>query len=179
MSMWKKAMDYLGLGPDDAYDDYDVAPEPERPVACRASAARRAAASARVATHTSTSPRAPVRTRAQHGPASRSATSTVRSAGRCRPTDDSNVQPRPINPRPAPAARAAAVGAGAEPHTVRPRRFDSAQEVADKFKEGQPVIMNLEAADREVVAAPHRLRQRPLLRPQRHAWRRSPPACTC
>ena len=23
MSMWKKAMDYLGLGPDDAYDDYD------------------------------------------------------------------------------------------------------------------------------------------------------------
>ena len=32
MSMWKKAMDYLGLGPDDAYDDYDIAPEPERPV---------------------------------------------------------------------------------------------------------------------------------------------------
>ena len=32
MSMWKKAMDYLGLGPDDAYDDYDVAPEAERPV---------------------------------------------------------------------------------------------------------------------------------------------------
>ena len=32
MPMWKKAMDYLGLGPDDAYDDeYDVAPEPERP----------------------------------------------------------------------------------------------------------------------------------------------------
>ena len=30
MSMWKKAMDYLGLGPDDAYDDYEVAPEPER-----------------------------------------------------------------------------------------------------------------------------------------------------
>ena len=23
MPMWKKAMDYLGLGPDDAYDDYD------------------------------------------------------------------------------------------------------------------------------------------------------------
>ena len=38
----------------------------------------------------------------------------------------------------------------ADPHTVRPRRFDSAQEIADKFKEGQPVIMNLEATDREV-----------------------------
>ena len=31
MAMWKKAMDYLGLGPDDSYDEYDVAPEPERP----------------------------------------------------------------------------------------------------------------------------------------------------
>ena len=33
---------------------------------------------------------------------------------------------------------------------VRPRRFDSAQEIADKFKEGQPVIMNLEATERDV-----------------------------
>ena len=30
MSAWKRAMDYLGLGPDDAYDDYDMPPiEPE------------------------------------------------------------------------------------------------------------------------------------------------------
>jgi cell division inhibitor SepF len=33
---------------------------------------------------------------------------------------------------------------------VKPRRFDQAQELADKFKEGQPVIMNLEGTDREV-----------------------------
>jgi cell division inhibitor SepF len=33
---------------------------------------------------------------------------------------------------------------------VRPRRFDSAQEIADKFKDGQPVIMNLENAERDV-----------------------------
>lgn len=38
-----------------------------------------------------------------------------------------------------------------EPHTVRPRRFDQAQEVADKFKDGQPVIMNLEGTDRGVA----------------------------
>ena len=38
-----------------------------------------------------------------------------------------------------------------EPSTVRPRRFDQAQEVADKFKEGQPVIMNLEGTEREVA----------------------------
>jgi cell division inhibitor SepF len=60
------------------------------------------------------------------------------------------VQPRPINPRPVPAQRSAPAAGTADPHTVRPRRFESAQEVADKFKDGQPVIMNLEAADREV-----------------------------
>ena len=32
-----------------------------------------------------------------------------------------------------------------------PRRFDQAQEVADRFKEGQPVIMNIEGAEREVA----------------------------
>jgi cell division inhibitor SepF len=37
-----------------------------------------------------------------------------------------------------------------EPHTIKPRRFDSAQEIADKFKDGQPVIMNLEGTEREV-----------------------------
>ncbi len=38
-----------------------------------------------------------------------------------------------------------------EPTTVRPRRFDQAQEVADRFKEGQPVIMNIEGTEREVA----------------------------
>jgi hypothetical protein len=31
MAIWKRAMDYLGLGSDDAYDDYDYPAEPERP----------------------------------------------------------------------------------------------------------------------------------------------------
>ena len=34
---------------------------------------------------------------------------------------------------------------------MRPRRFDQAQEVADRFKEGQPVIMNIEGTEREVA----------------------------
>ncbi len=149
MAMWKKAMDYLGLGPDDSYDDYDVAPEPERP--------QRAARQPR-----DEQPRqqrgyandyeqeAPVRS----VPARPSfPTSTVNDGASRRPVpanDDSAVQPRPITPRTAPAPRATPAPAGADPYTVRPRRFDSAQEIADKFKEGLPVIMNLEAADREV-----------------------------
>ena len=38
-----------------------------------------------------------------------------------------------------------------EPATVRPRRFDQAQELADKFKEGQSVILNLESTERDVA----------------------------
>jgi cell division inhibitor SepF len=64
-------------------------------------------------------------------------------------TDDSNVQPRPINGPRQPQGRPQQP-VSSDPYTVRPRRFDSAQEIADKFKEGQPVIMNLEAADKEV-----------------------------
>ena len=66
------------------------------------------------------------------------------------PSDDSSVQPRPTNPRPAtPTVRTLPIGAG-EPATVKPRRFDQAQEIADRFKEGLPVIMNLENTDRDV-----------------------------
>ena len=30
--MFRRAMDYLGLGPDDAYDDYDASVAVERPL---------------------------------------------------------------------------------------------------------------------------------------------------
>ncbi len=132
-------MDWLGLGPDDAYDDYDPAPEPSpRPRNQREEPARGQRGYQGDYESDGT-----VRTMpARPSYPTRDADLTGR-----RPvpaTDDSNVQPRPINTqRQAPAN-------SADPYTVRPRRFDSAQEVADKFKEGQPVIMNLEASDREV-----------------------------
>jgi len=66
------------------------------------------------------------------------------------PNDDSSVQPRPTNPRP-PTPNVRTIPAGSnEPATVKPRRFDQAQEIADRFKEGLPVIMNLENTEREV-----------------------------
>ncbi|MDO8362909.1 MAG: cell division protein SepF [Actinomycetota bacterium] len=149
MSMWKKAMDYLGLGPDDAYDDYDVAPEPERPARAARPPRDEPARAPRGYANEFEEP-APVRT-VPARPSFPTANGPEVAVRRPVPAnDDSSVQPRPINPRPAPAPRAAPSAAGADPYTVRPRRFDSAQEVADKFKEGQPVIMNLEAADREV-----------------------------
>ena len=151
MAIWKKAMDYLGLGPDDAYDDYDVAPEPEpRPTRSRPPR------------ETETGPR-PVRSTADFDadvsvralPSRPSYPSRDNELASRRPQpagDDSSVQPRPTNPpRSASTARGATAVMTADPHTVRPRRFDSAQEIADKFKDGQPVIMNLEGTDREVT----------------------------
>jgi cell division inhibitor SepF len=68
-------------------------------------------------------------------------------ARRSTQSDDSGV-----NPRPKQSNSSRSTGGGSvEPTTVRPRRFDQAQEVADRFKEGNPVIMNLEGADREVA----------------------------
>jgi cell division inhibitor SepF len=144
--MWKKAMDYLGLGPDDAYDDYDIPDEPERPSRSRArdGDVRREGRDRGYADEHTNVRTVPTR---QTFP-SRDADLTGR-----RPlpaTDDSSVQPRPINAPRQPAPRVQVQTATTDPHTVRPRRFDAAQEIADKFKDGQPVIMNLEASERDV-----------------------------
>ena len=157
MPIWKRTMDYLGLGPDDTYDDYDDYndyDESEPPPRQRG-------------------PREPdPRSQRQRGPESEPTVNTVpprpsfpsrdfdASAAARRPRVDnpaarvnSGVQIRPhTEPQPPqqPALRSVP-GGSMEPHTVRPRRFDQAQEVADKFKDGQPVIMNLEGADRGVA----------------------------
>jgi cell division inhibitor SepF len=152
MSLWKKTMDYLGLGPDDAYDDYDVQyDEPERPPARAARPSvgsdmdQRGARSARGG-YGYEEPVPPVR------PVPRTVTTRELDPVPPRPRmvvpDDSGVVPRPS--RQGSAVRSVSPPAG-EPYTVRPRRFDQAQEIADKFKDGLPVIMNLEASDREVA----------------------------
>jgi cell division inhibitor SepF len=132
-------MDYLGLGPDDAYDDYDIdeeydpaprrrAPEPD----VRVGRGQR----------DETGGEGVVRTLPSR-PTFPSRDFDPSQARRSAERDDSGVTPR---------ARSQGGGrGGGEPATVRPRRFDQAQEVADKFKEGQPVIMNLEGSDREIA----------------------------
>lgn len=148
MSIWKRAMDYLGLGPDDAYDDYDLAPEPEprgqrgrprmdEPI----SRGGRPLPEYEPDTTVRTMPARPTFPSRDSDPVAR------------RPlpaSDDSSVHPRPINPTRSTAPARGGQVVSSDPHTVRPRRFDAAQEIADKFKEGQPVIMNLEATEREV-----------------------------
>lgn len=149
MAIWKRAMDYLGLGPDDSYDDYDVAPEPE-PRPARGRQARDVDHDVRVGRGGEFEREGPVRA-VPTRPSFPSRDGDTVSRRPLPAPDDSSVQPRPINqPRPSTTSRGGGPAMSADPHTVRPRRFDSAQEIADKFKEGQPVIMNLEGTERDV-----------------------------
>ena len=151
MSIMKRAMDFLGLGPDDAYDDYDAPYEPERPM--RASRSARepepVPRSNRSSSHEPEDEHVRATTARPSFPLRESESVAPRRPQQ--PNDDSSVQPRPTNPRPAtPNVRTLPVGSN-EPTTVKPRRFDQAQEIADRFKEGLPVIMNLENTDRDVA----------------------------
>jgi cell division inhibitor SepF len=38
----------------------------------------------------------------------------------------------------------------AKVHVVAPTKFSDAQEIGDRFKDGQPTIVNLQSADREL-----------------------------
>ncbi|HEY4333260.1 MAG TPA: cell division protein SepF [Ilumatobacteraceae bacterium] len=148
----KKAMDFLGLGPDDAYDDYDMPPEQERPQRMPR-APREPEPVQRSGRNSYQEPDDEmVRTQPARQSFPLREPEPVPSRRPQIPGDDSSVHPRPTNPRPAPTpnVRTLPIGSG-EPATVKPRRFDQAQEIADRFKEGLPVIMNLENTEREVT----------------------------
>ena len=155
MTLWKRAMDYLGLGPEDPYDDYDMQQQAEP---------QRGGRQGRPAPQQWDAD--PQRGRPRGGGWDEDANVRPTST-RVSPRDIEPVPPRrpapmdsgdpsgltvrlPNRPSPQSSTVRTHQGASGEPYTVKPRRFDQAQEVADKFKEGQPVIMNIEGADREV-----------------------------
>lgn len=141
--MWRKAMLYLGLGPDDEYDDYDAGYEDELE-----SSADRSQQRARVPAGAGSVPFSdessaigavrPIGPRPEpRGEGSSAMGHTVTPSGspRLRPQ-----VVRPLSPTPS-----------AKPHVVVPTSFNQAQELADKFKGSQPVIMNLQGADRDLA----------------------------
>jgi cell division inhibitor SepF len=150
MPFWKKTMDYLGLGPDDAYDDYDEPAEPEQPRGSRSG--REGDGRAARGTSNRNWPAESDETTIRAVPARPSLPSRdfESPARRGAQAEDSGAVARASRPA-SPPPRVSTSPVGAEPATVRPRRFDQAQELADKFKDGQPVILNLEAAERDVA----------------------------
>jgi cell division inhibitor SepF len=135
MTFFKKTMLYLGLGPDEEYEVYDDEPEP---VSTRESVTPVPRTSSRPTVSPLHEPSGSVR--------------PIRAVqpGNHVPSSDP-VEPRPI-------ARSASSSVvrplprvtSGKPHTVAPGSFNDAQQVADHYKSNQPVIVNLEAADRDL-----------------------------
>lgn len=148
-TMWRKAMLYLGLGPDEEYDDYDPGYDDPAP---RAAAGRPAAppppayeepeAYGEPSAIGSVRPMMPTRPEPGFGGevnpvgASAGGTGTAVLGGTARP------RPKVVRPLP--------VSSTARPRLVTPLTFNQAQELADTFKGGQPVVVNLREAEREV-----------------------------
>jgi len=136
-SFMKKTMAYLGLVDDDYddYDDYDSrSPSPVGRVTQR---------SAGVPEELDEPPAAPkprIRTLTRDETTASAVAApapTVAVAGR--PTMGSSSV-RPITPE----------SAGARVHIVAPGRFADAQEIANRLMNNQPVIVNMQSADRDL-----------------------------
>ena len=139
-SMWRRAMLYLGLGPDDEYDEYEPIEEPPAAAQVRS-----------VAPSPSRYPASPAPVRELERDPELSPSRSVRTIG------GGAVRPQPVGDGGDPSARprTAVVRplqpvSSAKPHVVAPTSFNHAQEVADKLKASQPVIVNLQNVDRDL-----------------------------
>lgn len=141
-SMWRQAMLYLGLGPDEEYDDKAEqvpggyrAPEPEAPVDIEVDDSSVTLLSEHEpvrAMPVGVGPE-PVAEPAPTAPAVPDQASALAGAG-IEPTG--SVRTIPVS--------------SAKPHVVAPHSFNDAQQVADRFKADQPIIVNLQDVDRDL-----------------------------
>ena len=122
---FKRAMVYLGLV-DDEYEDYeDYEPQPRVSVGPRL---------AQRVDDDDERP-APVAT----------TTSTIRPMSR----DESTATMSSVTPRA--VVRPVPMDAGARVHVVAPVQFGDARQIADRLMSNQPVIVNLQVSDRELM----------------------------
>ena len=142
-TLWRKTMYHLGLAPEDEYDDYGDDGHYDLPVD---EPPRRTAAPAR-RTSVERPPERPLAHRSDQG-------SESNAIGAVRPIRTAeSVEPSlpEIRERPSRVVRPVPIAANAKPHALSPVSFDDAQELADKFKGNQPVIMNLQNAERDLA----------------------------
>jgi cell division inhibitor SepF len=134
-SFFKKTMLYLGLGPDEHYESYDDEREPDRresvtPVS-RVSGSRSAVSPI----HEPSGSVRPIRSGPAPGPA---------PSGGSDPTEARVASRGGSTVRPIPRV------SSAKPQTLAPSSFNEGQEIADRFNANQPVIVNLQGADRDL-----------------------------
>ena len=138
MSMLKKAMIYLGLGPDEHYESYD---DPIRPTHSQSPSPGRfppgteAAVAQGVSVASGSAPGSPVLGRTVRpvslAPSEEGLASDPDAEGSMRVVHSMGSKTM-------------------KPHAVSPDAFNDAQEIGDRFKSGQPVIVNLQAVDRDL-----------------------------
>ena len=143
-SMWRKAMVYLGLGPDDEYDDYAESPDdlPMPPPPPPAQASRQQPAR----------PTGTVRARppVSNGPVLSTPPETGEVSA-VRPIVASNSSTAGAQDASKPRVRAVPRRQSVRPLVVTPTRFNQAQDVADNFKAGKAVAMDLADADGDLA----------------------------
>ncbi len=131
--MLKKALIYLGLGPDEEYEQYadsGESLEAVRPI--RDAPVARPSGTVHAVAPTTPGHRPP-----------------VRPLG-------SPPRPEAVSPAPTPTNRQAGSAirivesAVVKPHASSPTSFNEAQDIGDRFKSGQPVIVNLQGVDRDL-----------------------------
>jgi cell division inhibitor SepF len=133
-------MTYLGLGPDEEYEEYDDLEPAREPVTDRNSRsnARTAMPPRRVG-------------EPEPEPSDVAVVGSVRrlEAQPLDPTPGIGIM-TPVGQKRAPVVRAIPNSMSAKPYVVQPASFNEAQEVADKYKGNVPVIMNLQDVDRDL-----------------------------
>jgi len=128
-SFIKKSMAYLGLVDDyDDYDDYDARPAPA------GSRQRTAAPEPEEQQQPVTQP-SRIRVASANGPVSQVAPAQQSQASR---------------PSPSPSVKVSKPESSARVHVVAPERFSDAVEIANRLMGNQPVIVNMQTADRDL-----------------------------
>lgn len=145
--MLRKGMSWLGLGPDEGYDEYDdydddlIYDEPEIAPVAQNPVVRAVPNTQRVV---------PSRVEPDSDWDDIAEPSSVRVLPSAGGRTMASAAAEPVRPR-SNVVRPIAAATSARPHVVNPQSFNDAQEVGDLFKKGQPVIVNLQDLDRDLA----------------------------
>ena len=156
-------MTWLGLGPDAEYEQSGEAPRSGFSDPALRSDARSGVG---ISAETNAAGRGPVGPMTEHGhndfsavrslgpmSDSESGTNEIASAEDLRPLTNTSLRPVEVTRASEPpmgSVQAVPAVPGSKPQLVAPRSFNDAQEVADRFRGGAPVILNLQETDAEL-----------------------------
>lgn len=151
-SMWRKAMHYLGLGPDDEYED-DLGYLDDDPTGGDGGYADASDTAFRRSSRPTERAAVPPPPPPSTGTVSRLESPTASSTPGAS-TEAAGVRPLPNPPRSTPSRSSGAVrtiAAVARVAEVNPSGFNDAQQVGDRFKAGSAVAMELSGVDRDTA----------------------------